>query len=189
MYTTDCNYYRITNYNNVQTGYYRWTGCTDVIGVTPVDPLQTSYFCAKDISVEDYAAPLDVVDMGLCPSTTPTPTVTPTPTQTSVTPTPTQTSVTPTQTPTPTVTPVIVYMANLRTGGYYQDVCGSTYFGNPANVTVYSEKPFSQLEIGDNVYGNSLLTIPPINANFTISNGSTFIQIGGTLIINKGICG
>ena len=92
-------------------------------------------------------------------------------------------------TPTPTVTPVIVYMANLRTGGYYQDVCGSTYFGNPANVTIYSEKPFSQLEIGDHVYGNSLLTIPPINANFTISNGSTFIQIGGTLIINKGICG
>jgi hypothetical protein len=142
-----------------------------------------------DLYVENYAAPLDVVNMGLCPSTTPTPTVTPTPTQTSVTPTPTQTSVTPTQTPTPTVTPVIVYMANLRTGGYYQDVCGSTYFGNPANVTIYSEKPFSQLEIGDHVYGNSQLTIPPINANFTISNGSTFIQIGGTLIINKGICG
>ena len=54
---------------------------------------------------------------------------------------------------------------------------------------IYSEKPFSQLEIGDHVYGNSQLTIPPINANFTISDGSTFIQIGGTLIINKGICG
>jgi hypothetical protein len=103
--------------------------------------------------------------------------------------TPVNVSVTTTSTPTPTVTPVIVYMANLRTGGYYQDVCGSTYFGNPANVTIYSEKPFSQLEIGDHVYGNSQLTIPPINANFTISNGSTFIQIGGTLIINKGICG
>ena len=186
----NCYYYRITNYNNVQSGFYRWTGCTNnIVSVTEVFPLQTSYVCADDLYVENYAAPLDVVNMGLCPSTTPTPTVTPTPTQTSVTPTPTQTSVTPTQTPTPTVTPVIVYMANLRTGGYYQDVCGSTYFGNPANVTVYSEKPFSQLEIGDHVYGNSQLTIPPINANFTISNGSTFIQIGGTLIINKGICG
>ena len=176
----NCYYYRITNYNNVQSGFYRWTGCTGIISVTEVTPLQTSYVCADDLYVEDYAAPLDVVDMGLCPSTTPTPTVTPTPTQTSVTPT---------QTPTPTVTPVIVYMANLRTGGNYEDVCGSTYFGNPANVTIYSEKPFSQLEIGDHVYGNSLLTIPPINANFTISNGSTFIQLSGTLIINKGICG
>jgi hypothetical protein len=184
-----CNYFRVTNYNNVQTGYYRWTGCTDIISVTPVEPLQTSYVCAKDLYVEDYAAPLDVVNMGLCPSTTPTPTVTPTPTQTSVTPTPTQTSVTPTQTPTPTVTPVIVYRYNLRTGGYYQNVCGSTYFGNPANVTIYAEKQFGDLQVGDNVYGDSLLTIPPIGANFTISDGSTFIQIGGTLIINKGICG
>ena len=180
MYTTDCNYFRITNYNNVQTGYYRWTGCTDIISVSPVEPLQTSYVCAKDLYVEDYAAPLDVVDMGLCPSTTPTPTVTPTPTQTSVTPT---------QTPTPTVTPVIVYRYNLRTGGYYQNVCGSTNFGNPANVIVYSEKSFGNLQVGDHVYGDSLLTIPPIGANFTISDGATFIQIGGTLIINKGICG
>jgi len=180
MYTTDCNYFRITNYNNVQTGYYRWTGCTDIISVSPVEPLQTSYVCAKDLYVEDYAAPLDVVDMGLCPSTTPTPTVTPTPTQTSVTPT---------QTPTPTVTPVIVYRYNLRTGGYYQNVCGSTNFGNPANVIVYSEISFGNLQVGDHVYGDSLLTIPPIGANFTISDGATFIQIGGTLIINKGICG
>jgi hypothetical protein len=185
----DCFYYRITNYNNVETGFYRWTGCTDIISVSPVEPLQTSYVCAKDLYVENYAAPLDVVNMGLCPSTTPTPTVTPTPTQTSVTPTPTQTSVTPTQTPTPTVTPVIVYRYNLRTGGYYQNVCGSTYFGNPANVTIYAEKQFGDLQVGDNVYGDSLLTIPPIGANFTISDGSTFIQIGGTLIINKGICG
>jgi hypothetical protein len=101
MYTTDCNYYRITNYNNynnVQEGYYSWTGCTDIIGVNPVDPLQTSYFCAKDISVEEYGAPLDVVFIGLCPSNTPTPTLTPTPTQTPVTPTPTPTPVTPSTT-------------------------------------------------------------------------------------------
>ena len=76
-----CNYYRITNYNNVQSGFYRWTGCTNnIISVTEVLPLQTSYVCADDLYVENYAAPLDVVNMGLCPSTTPTPTVTPTPT-------------------------------------------------------------------------------------------------------------
>ena len=38
----------------------------------------------NDLYVEDYAAPLDVVNMGLCPSTTPTPTVTPTTTPTSM---------------------------------------------------------------------------------------------------------
>ena len=54
MNITDCNYFRITNYNNVQTGYYRWTGCTDIISVNPVEPLQTSYVCAKDLYVEDY---------------------------------------------------------------------------------------------------------------------------------------
>ena len=118
-----------------------------------------------------------------------TPSVTPTntPTKTSlplITATPIATN-----TPTPTQTPSVVYVYTLRTGGYYQDVCGSTFFGNPANVIVYSEKPFGDLQIGDHVYGDSLLTIPPIGANFTISDGATFIQIGGTLIINKGICG
>jgi hypothetical protein len=184
----DCFYYRITNYNNVQTGYYRWTGCTDIISVNPVEPLQTSYVCAKDLYVEDYAAPLDVVNMGLCPSTTPTPTVTPTPTQTSVTPTPTQTSVTPTQTPTPTHTPLVIYQYNLWTGGYYQNVCESTHVGTPSNVTIYTTKPFELLVPGDNAFGNSLLTIPPVNANFTISNGNRFIQMSGTLILNAGLC-
>jgi hypothetical protein len=32
------------------------------------------------------------------------------------------------------------------------------------------------------------LTIPPINANFTISNGARFIQISGTLVLNVGVC-
>ena len=177
-----CYYYRITNYNNVQTGYYRWTGCTDIISVNPVEPLQTSYVCAKDLYVEDYAAPLDVVNMGLCPSTTPTPTVTPTPTQTSVTPTPTQTSVTPTQ------TPLVIYQYNLWTGGYYQNVCESTHVGTPSNVTIYTTKPFELLVPGDNAFGNSSLTIPPVNANFTISNGNRFIQMSGTLILNAGLC-
>jgi hypothetical protein len=187
MYTTDCNYYRITNYNNVQEGYYRWTGCTDIIGVNPVDPLQTSYFCAKDIYVEEYGAPLDVVFIGLCPSSTPTPTVTPTVTPTRATPTPTP-SHTATPTITPTITPTMVLMYNLRTGGYYQDVCDSINFGNAANVTIYTQKAFTSLVPGDHVYGNAALTIPPINANFTISNGAKFIQISGTLVINVGVC-
>ena len=182
-----CNYYRITNYNNVQEGFYRWTGCTGgIVSVTGVDPLQTSYVCAIDLYVENYAAPLDVVNMGLCPSSTPSPTVTPSVTPTSVTPTVTPT---PSFTPTPTRTPVIIYMYNLWSGGFYEDVCNSVNFGDPSNVTIYSLKPFNQLEIGDNVYGNMSLTIPPINANATISDGATFIQLSGTLVVNLGICG
>ena len=182
-----CNYYRITNYNNVQEGFYRWTGCTGgIVSVTGVDPLQTSYVCAVDLYVENYAAPLDVVNMGLCPSSTPSPTVTPSVTPTSVTPTVTPT---PSFTPTPTRTPVIIYMYNLWSGGFYEDVCNSVNFGDPSNVTIYSLKPFNQLEIGDNVYGNMSLTIPPINANATISDGATFIQLSGTLVVNLGICG
>jgi hypothetical protein len=188
MNTTDCNYFRITNYNNVQEGYYRWTGCTDIVGVTSIDPLGTQYICAKDVVVENYSAPLDIVFVGLCPSTTPTPTITPTPTLTPITPTPTQTSVTPTQTPTPTRTPVIVYQYNLRTGGYYQNVCESVnMFANPSNVTIYTEIPFGSLIVGDHVYGNQALTIPP-NSNFTISNGAKFIQVSGSEIINVGVC-
>ncbi len=48
----NCYYYRITNYNNVQSGFYRWTGCTGIISVTEVAPLQTSYVCADDLYVE-----------------------------------------------------------------------------------------------------------------------------------------
>ena len=185
----DCNYYRITNYNNVQEGYYRWTGCTDIISVSPIGTLQTSYVCAKDIYVEEYGAPLSVVFIGLCPSITPTPTLTPTPTQTSVTPTPTPTSVTPTQTPTPTATPTIIYMYNLWSGGYYQNVCeAANMFANPANVTIYTAKPFNLLVPGDNVFGSPSLLTPPVNANSTISNGTKFIQLSGTLVINVGVC-
>lgn len=188
MYTTDCNYFRITNYNNVQEGYYKWTGCTDIVSVSSINPLETQYLCAKDLIVESYSAPLDVVFVGLCPSSTPTPTTTPTVTPSSVTPTPTATSPTPTPTLTPSITPTTVYKYNLRTGGYYQDVCGSTHFGSPSNVTIYSPKPFSSLVIGDNVYGDISLTIPPINSDFTISDGAKFIQLGGSLIINVGVC-
>jgi len=189
MYTTDCNYFIITNYNNVEQGYYRWTGCTDIISVSPINPLEVQYVCAKDLVVESYGAPLTISLVGLCPSTTPTPTITSTPTQSSVTPTPTSTSPTPTPTTTPTVTPTTVYMYNLRTGGWYQNVCQSVSMtANPKNVTIYTSKPFEILEVGDYVYGNKSLTIPPVNANFTISNGAKFIQLSGNQIINVGVC-
>lgn len=183
-----CYYYRITNYNNVQEGYYKWTGCTDIVSVNSLGTLQTDYVCAKDLTVESYGAPLDVLNIGLCPSTTPTPTVTPTVTPTRATPTPTP-SHTATPTNTPTVTPTSVFMYTLRTGGWYQDVCqSSNMFANPTNVIVYCQKSFTSLEVGDHVYGNPALTIPPIGANFTISNGSYFIQVSGTEIINVGLC-
>ena len=189
MYTTDCNYFIITNYNNVEEGYYKWTGCTDIISVSSINPLQVQYVCAKDLIVESYGAPLTISLVGLCPSTTPTPTITSTPTQSSVTPTPTSTSPTPTPTTTPTVTPTTVYMYNLRTGGWYQNVCQSVNMtANPKNVTIYTSKPFEILEVGDYVYGNQSLTIPPIDANFTISNGGRFIQLSGNQIINVGVC-
>jgi hypothetical protein len=62
-------------------------------------------------------------------------------------------------------------------------------FATPSNVTIYTLIPFNELTPGDNVYGNMSLTIPPINANATISNGATFIQLSGTLVVNTGICG
>ena len=189
MYTTDCNYFKITNYNTVQQGYYAWTGCTNIVSVTPIDPLQSHYVCAKDLYAQDCGAPLTIAFAGLCPSTTPTPTITSTPTQSPVTPTPTSTSPTPTPTTTPTVTPTTVYMYNLRTGGWYQNVCQSVSMtANPKNVTIYTTKLFENLEVGDYVYGNQSLTIPPIDANFTISNGGRFIQLSGNQIINVGVC-
>jgi hypothetical protein len=106
-----------------------------------------------------------------------------------MTPTPVTQTPTPTNTVTPSITPAPVYVQNLRTGGWYQNVCESVNsFANPANVTVYSIKPFSQLNVGDHVFGDRLMTIPPVNANFTISDGSKFIKISGTLIINQGVC-
>jgi hypothetical protein len=188
MYTTDCNYFSITNYNNVQDGYYKWTGCTGSVNVTPIGPQQKNYICGKDVSPEEYGAPINIVFIGLCPSNTPTQTPTPTPTPTPVTPTPTPTPVTPTPTPTPSITPSVVYTYNLRTGGYYQNVCEQVNFGNVAIATIFCAKPFDLLVPGDNVFGNREFTIPPLNANFTLSNGGKFIQISGTLVINVGVC-
>jgi hypothetical protein len=189
MYTTDCNYFRITNYNNVQEGYYKWIGCTDIVSVTSIDPLNTQYLCAKNVIVEGYSAPLNISFVGLCPSSTPTPTVTPTVTPSSVTPTPTASSPTPTPTTTPSITPTTIYQYNLRTGGWYQNVCqGVNMISNPANVTIFTSKPFTSLEPGDYVYGDQNLSIPPVNANYTISDGARFIQLSGNLIINVGVC-
>ena len=73
-----CNQYRITNYNSVEDGYYRFTGCTGIISVSSISPLDTQYVCADDLVKEDYSGPLSIVNMGLCPSNTPTPSITPT---------------------------------------------------------------------------------------------------------------
>ena len=186
-----CNYYEITNYNNVEEGYYRWTGCTGgIISVSPLNPLDRAYVCAENLIQVEYSSPLTIEIIGPCPSATPTATLTPsvtptlTPTPTVHTPTPT-----PTYTPTPTVSSTPIFMERLITGGWYQDVCESINFGTPSNVTIYSYKPFYMLRPGDHVFGNKQLTIPPIGAEFTITDGATFIQVSGTLVINWGQCG
>lgn len=186
----NCNYYQIINYNGVDDGYYKWTGCTGIINVSTIVPLSTDYVCAEDLIKESYSGPLSIVDMGLCPSSTPTPSVTPSVTPTvSLSCTPITQTPTPTNTATPSNTPSPVYERNLRTGGWYQNVCESVnMIANPANVTVFTTKPFNTLEVGDHVYGNKELTIPPIGAKFTISDGAKFVQLSGTLVINVGIC-
>lgn len=185
-----CNYYQIINYNSVEDGYYRYTGCTGVISVGTITPLNTEFVCAEDLIQESYSGPLSITNIGLCPSNTPTPTLTPTITPSvSLSATPTTQTPTPTNTTTPSVTPSAVYERNLRTGGWYQNVCQSVnMIANPANVKIFTTKPFDTLEVGDHVYGNKELTIAPIGANFTISDGAKFVQLSGTLIINVGVC-
>jgi hypothetical protein len=185
-----CNYYQIINYNSVEDGYYRYTGCTSVVSVGTITPLNTEYVCAGDLVKESYSGPLDITNIGLCPTATPTPSITPSITPTvSITPTSITQTPTPTYSPTPSVTPSAVYERNLRTGGWYQNVCESVnMIANPSNVKIFTTKPFDTLEVGDHVYGNKQLTIPPIGANFTISDGAKFVQLSGTLIINVGVC-
>ena len=185
-----CNYYQIINYNSVEDGYYKWTGCTGIVSVSTIAPVSTEYVCAENLVKESYSGPLDIVDMGLCPSSTPTPSVTPSVTPTvSLSCTPITQTPTPTNTATPSNTPSPVYERNLRTGGWYQNVCESVnMIANPANVKVFTTKPFNTLEVGDHVYGDKNLTIPPIGASFTISDGAKFVQLSGTLVINVGIC-
>ena len=185
-----CNYYQIINYNSVEDGYYRYTGCTSVVSVGTITPLNTEFVCAEDLIQESYSGPLSITNIGLCPTATPTSSITPSVTPTvSITPTSITQTPTPTYSPTPSVTPSAVYERNLRTGGWYQNVCQSVnLFANAANVKIFTTKPFDTLEVGDHVYGNKQLTIPPIGADFTISDGAKFIQLSGTLIINVGIC-
>ena len=185
-----CNYYQIINYNSVEDGYYRYTGCTGIISVGTITPLNTEYVCAEDLVKESYSGPLNITNIGLCPTATPTPSITPSITPTvSITPTSITQTPTPTYSPTPSVTPSAVYERNLRTGGWYQNVCESVnMIANPSNVKIFTTKPFDTLEVGDHVYGNKQLTIPPIGANFTISDGAKFVQLSGTLIINVGVC-
>ena len=185
-----CNYYQIINYNSVEDGYYRYTGCTSVVSVGTITPLNTEFVCAEDLIQESYSGPLSITNIGLCPTATPTSSITPSVTPTvSITPTSITQTPTPTYSPTPSVTPSAVYERNLRTGGWYQNVCQSVNsFANPANVKVFTIKPFDTLEVGDHVYGNKELTIAPIGASFTISDGAKFVQLSGTLIINVGVC-
>lgn len=185
-----CNYYQIINYNSIEDGYYRYTGCTGIVSVGTITPLNTEFVCSEDLIQESYSGPLSITNIGLCPTATPTPSITPSITPTvSITPTSITQTPTPTYSPTPSVTPSAVYERNLRTGGWYQNVCQSVNsFANPANVKIFTIKPFDTLEVGDHVYGNKELTIAPIGANFTISDGAKFVQLSGTLIINVGVC-
>lgn len=185
-----CNYYQIINYNSVEDGYYRYTGCTGIISVGTIVPLFTEYVCAEDLVKEEYSGPLDISNIGLCPSATPTTSVTPSVTPTvSLSSTPITQTPTPTNTATPSNTPSPIYKRNLRAGGWYQNVCESVnMIANPANVTIYTTKPFNTLQVGDHVYGNESLTIAPIGNFFTFSDGAIFVQLSGTLVINKGIC-
>lgn len=185
-----CNYYQIINYNSVEDGYYRYTGCTGIISVGTIVPLFTEYVCAEDLVKEEYSGPLDISNIGPCPSATPTTSVTPSVTPTvSLSSTPITQTPTPTNTATPSNTPSPIYKRNLRAGGWYQNVCESVnMIANPANVTIYTTKPFNTLQVGDHVYGNEALTIAPIGNFFTFSDGAIFVQLSGTLVINKGIC-
>ena len=186
----ECNYYQIINYNSVEDGYYRYTGCTGIVSVGTITPLNTEFVCAEDLIQESYSGPLSITNIGLCPTATPTSSITPSVTPTvSITPTSITQTPTPTYSPTPSVTPSAVYERNLRTGGWYQNVCQSVnMIANPSNVRIFTIKPFDTLEVGDHVYGNKELTIAPIGANFTISDGAKFVQLSGTLIINVGVC-
>lgn len=186
-----CNQFVVVNYNSVQEGYFRYTGCTEgIVSVGTINTLDTTYVCAESIETEDYSPPLTINLVGPCPSATPTSSITPSVTPTvSLSCTPITQTPTPTYTPTPTVTPTLCYVQNMRTGGWYQDVCNScNQFANPANVTVYMTKPFEQLEVGDHLYGDRNFTKPPVGANFTITDGGKFVQLAGTLIINVGFC-
>ena len=177
-----CLYYEIINYNSVQQGYYSWTGCTGIISITPINPLESHQVCcAGEPEVEQYGAPLYITLIGLCPSITPTPSVTPTNT---ITPTKT-----PTQTPTPSITQTFIPVYNLWQAGYFEDACAAAGYG-PADVAIYSAIPFEALQVGDYVYGNAACTIPPALTANIVSDGARWVQfdIYNGLVLDIGIC-
>jgi hypothetical protein len=179
-----CNFYEIINYNTVQQGFYAWTGCTGIISVTPIDPLESHQVCALNLYVEEYGAPLTVSYIGICPSVTPTPSFTPTPTPTNITQTPT-----PTPTVTPSITQTLIPVYNLWSAGYFEDACYAAGNG-PSNVAIYSAIPFESLVAGDYVYGNAACTIPPTLQGNIVSDGAKWIQVdfADGLVIDNGIC-
>ena len=161
MYTTDCNYFKITNYNTVQQGYYAWTGCTGIVSVTPIDPLDSHYVCASDLYAQDCGAPLTVVFIGICSFITPT----------------------------PSITQTFIPVYNLWGAGYFEDACGDAGYG-PSNVAIYSSTPFEALQIGDYVYGNPSCTIPPVFVGNIVSDGARWVQfnIANGQVLDIGIC-
>ena len=180
-----CNFYEIINYNNVQTGYYAWTGCTGIISVSPLEPLNSIQVCClTEPIIQQYGAPLTIAYIGLCPSVTPTPSFTPTPTPTNITQTPT-----PTPTVTPSITQTVVPLYNLWSAGYFEDACYAAGNG-PSNAYFYSVVPWGSITAGDYVYGNASLTIPPVVTGNIVSDGAIWIQVDPSsgLVLDTGIC-
>ena len=117
------------------------------------------------------------------------PTNSPSPTPT-ITATPVAPSPTPTITPTVTATPAIVYSENLWRDGVFTNACDEAGFG-PANTTIYSTVEWGSLEIGDFIYGNAELTIPPqLGSGNIISDGAIWVQfdVDNGEILDTGLC-
>lgn len=128
----------------------------------------------------NYTYTIDVPEF---PTQTQTPTNTPT-----VTPEPE--SPTPTNTPTLTPTPAVVYSEDLWRNGVFTDACSEAGY-QPSNTTIYSTTPWGSLVVGDFIYGNAMLTEPPLlgSGNF-ISDGALWVQFDETTgeILDTGIC-
>jgi len=167
MYTTDCNNFKITNYNTVQQGFYAWTGCTGIVSVTQIDPLDSHDVCVLNLYAQDCGAPLTVTFVGICSLITPTPTFT----------------------PTPSITQTFIPVYNLWSAGYFEDACSEAGYG-PSNIAIYSPIPFGELQPGDYVYGNASLTTSPVFVGNIVSDGAIWVQfdVNNGLVVDNGIC-
>jgi hypothetical protein len=97
---------------------------------------------------------------------------------------------TPTTTVTPTPTPAVVYTYNLWTDGVMENACSDAGFG-PSNVTFYSTATtFNSISVGEYIYGNLMLTIPPTISTNMISDGADWIQVSPSngIVLDTGIC-